>query len=352
MAIIIRDSNGKEVGRYPNGTPHEQIAQEMKVAYKPKTQKDSSYMGVNIPAGTEIVDTIFGKMPKITGRPEINEKELNEMINAAAGAPGVGQVTKAAINKAMSIPDVIKLLKSSVDPRELIKKIQSGHDAMKSVASNLYNQVKDAAIARGIDKIPLNQKISDTINSAKEYMPKTKAFKDLFKKAEDGSYEALHKLQSSLGDRIRKLKGSKNIAEQDLGDALNDHRESLIDYIKDHFTNAGHEDLANDWQKARETTAKLHDIYYPKKEPMIGRIVHEDTRIMPKNPMTFLSKESTSMRRLMNEHPDVMQGYETYNKRADLMNKLTNARNVGLGGLGIYGTYAGGKTIYDLLKGT
>lgn len=352
MAIIIRDKNGNEIKRYANGTPHEQIAKEMNVSYKPATQKNSSYMGINIPAGTEIVDTMFGKMPKISGRPEINEEQLNEMIGAAAGAPGVGQVTKAAINKAMTIPDVIKLLKSSINPRDLITKIQAGHDAMKSVASNLYNQVKDAATARGVDKIPLNQKITDTINSAKEYMPKTKAFKDLFKKAEDGSYEALHKLQSSLGDRIRKFRSSKNIAEQDLGEGLNEHRENLIDYIKDHFTNTGHQDLADDWQKARETTAKLHDIYYPKKEPMIGRIVHEDTRIMPKNPMTFLSKESTSMRRLMNEHPDVMQGFETYNKRADLMNKLTNARNVGIGGLGLYGTYAGGKTIYDLLKGT
>lgn len=307
--------------------------------------------GIPVNASKPAVDTIIGKMQPLQSNEIADPESINEMIGWAAGAPGVGQGLRAVSKSVMTLPEAVNLLRSKVDPKELIKNIQRGHDSLKSYSAGLYNKVKDAALDRNVGDVPVTQKLTKLLDDAKEYMPKTKAFQELFKKAENGSYEAIHKMQSSIGDRIRRLKSSKNIADQDMGEILDDHREELIDTIKDHFNKTGHPDLANDWQEARESYRKLHEIYYPKKAPMIGRIVHEESRAIPKNPLSFLSTESKPMERLFQQHPEIKEGVDTYNKKRELINKLTTRAKIAGGSALGYEAIRGGKTLWDFIKG-
>lgn len=257
----------------------------------------------------------------------------------------------SATLKAMQLPEVISLLKNKVDLKDLIKYIQSGHDMMKSGAIKLFNEVRNGASKANISNLPLTQKLTDILDKSKEYMPNSKAVTELYNKAKSGSYDAIHKWQSSLGDRIRKLKSSKNIAEQDLGETLNDHREDLIDHVKDYFTTSGHPELASKLQEARQEYAKLHDIYYPKKAPAIGRIVHEDTRAMPKNPESFLRTESKPMETLFNQHPEIPEQLARYDQRQQLIDRLKFGGKAALGGLSLYGAYGLGSNIMNSLEG-
>lgn len=258
--------------------------------------------------------------------PEGGSRGMNAISGSAIGAavPGVSSILSL----------LGPILKGKVDPKQLIKIMQSGHDTLSEKATKLYNEVSGHAKGRGIDKIPLTKDVKDLLNETKPgsaFIANTKANQELYKKALMGDYDSLHKYQSLLGGRARKLNSVDDVAQNDLGSILNEKREDLIDHIKNHFNGSGHSDLADKYQNARDTYRKVNELYYPKGATSIGRIVNPELRQMPKDPISFLSTESKPMEKLMMEHPEMQSGLNQYLERQHAISKL---KGLGIGTVG------------------
>lgn len=221
------------------------------------------------------------------------------------------------------LPYVWKTLRSKINPSELVKSVQQGHDVAEKEASDIFNHVKNEAINRKVNNIKLSD---DIFEEAKNSLPKTRANSKLIENSKNGEYENLHKLQSDLGKKGRKKLESDSVAEQDEGEEILDLRNKINEEVEKNFRENGHIDLADKLIEARKKWAKLKKTYYS--HPTIGKMVSEETRKVPKNPMSVFSEQSKQMERIHKAHPEIFDAVKLYNEKKLLGKQL---KGIGLG---------------------
>ena len=205
---------------------------------------------------------------------------------------------------------------SKVVPEETYKKIITQHNQISDRLSNIFNFVKNQAKERGINKIEGLD--DDLFKNALEIGPKTKEYKTLVEKAQTGDYEQLRKLYSRADKYSRKAAKAENWEKQELFDEI---KEMINDGLEEHFANTGHKDLSQWLGAAKSGWSQLKEMYGT--ENVIKKLVGPNKEI-PKT-LEPLTKNSTSMNRLMAAHPDVAKDLETLQTQEDFAKALKKA---------------------------
>src|SRR4029078_6046966 len=152
----------------------------------------------------------------------------------------------------------IPALIQKTTPEKLGGYIQEGYKSLEDKATNLFNTVKNEAIDRGINNLPID---SAFVRSLSQYFPKTKASKKLLQNAESGDYESLRKLQADLFQRGNKGIKSTLSADRNVAEEMLDKRKDLNTFMIDYFKNTGHPDLAEKLSEAKFLYKNLQDIF-------------------------------------------------------------------------------------------
>lgn len=294
----------------------------------------------------QMINTIFGQMPK--NMPEFKigspqNKELAEnILESAAGAPGLNVVSKGITGFGKGIKNVL----TKVNPRELALNVQKSHDKLFKESSDIYDFIAKEVVPRGVSKIDIPPEIFKEIEIN---LPKTRANKLLLQEAKKGDYQALHDLQSDLFKRGTKALSSDIQAERNIGEELLDTRGKINDAIRNRFKEYGQEDLAKLLDEASGKYKKLKETYYS--HPTISKLVHKESRKMPVNPLKVFSEESVPMNNLLSSHPEITKALETKKAAKDFIKKLKIGGGV-LGATGVVGgSYYGANKLLNYLLG-
>lgn len=298
-----------------------------------------------------MINTMFGQMPQKSPseiwQQMVTPENVNNLIDATAGAPGMKVVGEGV----MKLGPAIKTLFSKIAPQKLVEGVQAAHDKLLGQAQDLYNLVKDEAVKRGVNKININ---SDLLDEAGKSLPNTRANQKLLADASNGDYESLHNLQSDLGKKGFKNLSADTYGDRKMGEQMLDTRDKINEAIRNHFNEYGHPDLGSLLDDASNKYKTLKQIYY-EANPTIGKMVNPELREIPKNPMTAFSKQSKPMNQFLAAHPEVKDAVNLMKKKTDLGDTLKLAKNLGIGtgvvgGLGATG-YGAYKLISKLLSG-
>lgn len=250
---------------------------------------------------------------------------------SGAGARGAGRIVKSLFNKS--------------SPQKTASIIQGGHDFLDKQAGELYDYVSNEAKQRGIDKMPIPNKL---IEDTERFFPNTEASRNLIKKSKTGDYESIRKLQSDLRKRGEKLKSSDYAADRDKGEEALDTRDKLNKEVADTFDVFGHSDLKEKLSEANNIYRNLKDTYYS--HPTISKLVNPELRKVPKNINDTVMEISKPMEKVRNAHPELENEVKLAKQKKDameLLKKLGLLSTASVGG-GI-GLYEAGKHI-SLLK--
>ncbi len=264
---------------------------------------------------------------------------------ATGGALALGGAGKVAQKAAEKVPEFMSGLFNSSTPELLAESVQKPHDVLQSSANELYGQVRNAIKNRNI-QTPINPEI---IEQVKEYFPKNaRSYKDLLERAQNGDYEAIHKIQSSLYKKGTKAISSDDLAMENQGEDILDLREKINEELNNHLIQGGHLDIAHVLSQGRKLYSELQNTYFPKNlKKAIGKMVHPDIRHVPENVEKIFTENSKPMREFLERHPEVAKHVQNLVKKNKAQKRLNSLIMKG-GGAGV-ATLAG-KTIYDLFK--
>src|SRR5258708_5238366 len=239
----------------------------------------------------ETENTFLGEMPRNLPEYKIGSEEskslLKDMINSL---PILGGLQKAVSTTGEK---VIKPLFHKGSPQKTASYIQKGHDVLENESTALFKEVEDEAVKRGINKMPIPDKL---ISEAESYLPKTRASEELIKKAKTGEYTAIRKLQSDLRHRGELLKGSELGADRDIGEELLDLRDKINEEVANTFEVFGHSDLKDKLSNATSMYKNVKDIYFS--HPVIANMVKKGLRKIPKNVNQVVTEISEPMKRI------------------------------------------------------
>ncbi len=259
---------------------------------------------------------------------------------------GAGSVAgKGAKKVADKLPGFLRGLTSKSTPEALVQSVQKPHDRLQSTVDELYGQVRSAINKRDI-KPKINPKYLDEITEYPSMQSKT--HKELIQKAKDGDYESLHKLQSSLYKKGTKDTLNSDSVIETRGENLLELRDKINEDLERDLLKEGHIDVAHVLKQGKKAVSELKSTYFDKLLPKgIGKMVHSDTRLIPKNPEELFTQNSVPMKDFLSKHPEAAkhtQGIKEKEKAMKALGKIL--LGTGIGG----GTVAGTKTIYDLFK--
>ncbi len=303
------------------------------------------------PNSSPMSNTMFGQMsqtaPSEIWQQMVTPENVNNLIDVAAATPGM----KIAGQAALKLGDAAKTLFSKIAPQKLVEGVQAAHDRLLGQAQDLYNLVKNEVVNRGVNKVNIN---SDLLDEAGKSLPSTRANKQLLANASNGDYEALHSLQSDLGKKGIKNLSADTYADRNMGEQMLDTRDKINEAIRNHFNEYGHPDLSSLLDQANDKYRTLKQLYY-ESNPTIGKMVNQDIREIPKNPMNAFSKQSKPMDQFLAAHPEVSDAVGLMKKKSDLSNTLKVAKDLGIGtgvagGIGITG-YGAYKLLSKLMDG-
>lgn len=258
-----------------------------------------------------------------------DESRLENTVKG--GAIGATIPAAAALPKGISKLEekFIKPLFHKGSPQKTASFIQKGHDLLDKEASHLYSSVENEAIKRGINTIPLPNKL---VKEAADYLPKTRASEKLIEAAKTGDYKALRKLQSDLRHRGELLKGSELGADRDRGEEILDLRNKINEEIGDAFEIFGHHDLKADLLKANDLYKKLKETYYSR--PAIANMVKKGLRKVPKNINEVVTEISEPMEKIRKLHPELEEEIRLTNEKEKILKSLKKGAPVGYGATG------------------
>lgn len=274
----------------------------------------------------------------------IKEKSLG--AGGALALGGLGKVSEKAINK---LPGLVKGLMSESTPEALVSAIQKPHDRLQSTADEFYGQVRQAIKNRGI-KIPMQDKF---LNEAREYFPKDmKSINELFQKAKEGDYNAIHKIQSSLYKKGTKQLAGDDLVKENEGEKIIDLRDQINDYLENKLIKGGNLDVAHTLKQGKKAHAELMNTYYDKNlRKGIGKMVNSDLRLVPKNPMQLVDEDSVPMKAFLDKHPEAFKHLKEINNKEKAKKVLHDLIVRGSAGtVGLAGVTYMGKTLHDLFK--
>jgi hypothetical protein len=266
----------------------------------------------------------------------------------AAGALALGGAGKVAsqVGQAVStkIPEFLRGLTNESTHQSLVESVQKPHDVMSNTAQRLYDYVKGAIKKRGIST-PVDPQF---ISQAEEVLPKTRASKKLISDATSGDYEAVHDLQSQLYKKGTAGLASDDIALQNQGEEILDLRSKINDELKNRLIQSGHVDIAHVLEQGKGVYKKLMDTYYNKNLPKgISKLVQEDLRLVPKDPVSMFEQNSKPMSKFLQEHPETAKHVKGVREKEAAKNALGDIfkKTATVGGSAYLG-----KSLYDLLK--
>jgi len=223
------------------------------------------------------------------------DPEKGDAIPRAVGsliAPSVvGKISKAAPN----------VLKPAPDLKQAIRDTQAKVNLATENTGKIFDKIEEAVKERGISKVPVDKKL---IKQAESFLSDTQANKDLIQLANKGDYKALRALQSDLRKRAEKAMSSGLEAEYRRGEKIVETRDKLNESIANHLEGTGHKDLAKDLNKARNDYRDIQQTYFS--SPQLAKVFGK-SQVVPKNPKTLLSTESTEMKKFMSAHPEVQE---------------------------------------------
>jgi len=261
--------------------------------------------------------------------------------------PGVqkgGQLISNALGGLNNKLNPLQNVFSKLAPEDIAKTVQQNHDAMKTSASDLFNNVADQAKARGINTIPVDKNVIDNIAA---YLPKTRAVQSLMDKANSGDYASVRKLQSELWNRGTKKTSSVLSSDKDAGEEMLDLRDKVNEGISKHFKDTGNEDLGNTLDQARSQWANLKNTYYS--HPTIAKLVDPNIRKIPKNIANVFSENSVPMERVRQSNPSIVPGMQEIANKQNAMKNLSYLKPSGPT-LGAIGAAALANPVYHMLK--
>ena len=262
----------------------------------------------------------------------------------AAGALALGGAGTIAGKAGEKLPAFMRGLTNKSTPEAIVSATQKPHDVLQNTADELYGQVRSAINKRGV-KIPVNETY---LNQVADILPKTRASAKLIDAARSGDYEAVHDLQSHLYKKGTKGIASDDIALENQGHEIIDLRDKINDDLEQHLLKEGHIDIAHVLKQGKQAYARLMDTYFHKNLPKgIGKMVHQDLRLVPKNPENLFSQNSVPMKRFLEQHPDVAKHAQGIMEKEASMKSLNKILKAGAGTGGL--TYLG-KSIYDFLN--
>lgn len=169
----------------------------------------------------EMVDTFIGQMPRelpphLQRGTKENEELIENMIEAGASGPGLGQVVKAPFQ--LSLKNIAKKIVESKNREKLFHQTQ-------------YDRLWDAAKKEGINKIRLNTKYGEDFNKVKKYSSE-KYYGALDKFIKNPTLENAQRAQSDLGKLINSNQLNKEVLTSE-EQATKKSANKLRDYIKD-----------------------------------------------------------------------------------------------------------------------
>jgi hypothetical protein len=267
----------------------------------------------------------------------------------AAGAlalGGAGNLAgKAAGKVGEKIPSFLRGLSSKSTNEDLIQSVLKPHDRLQSTADELYGQVRKAIKKRDI-KPQVNPKYLDEIMEYPSMQSKT--HKELIQKAKEGDYEALHKIQSSLYKKGTKDTLNPDSVIETRGENILEIRDKINEDLERSLLKEGHIDVAHVLKQGKKAVAQLKSTYFNKHLPKsIGKLVHSETRLIPKEPRKMFDQKSSPMDEFLAKHPDTAKHAKGIREKEDAIKMLNSLFTKG----GIAGGLTfGGNSLYDLLK--
>jgi hypothetical protein len=268
--------------------------------------------------------------------------EYDKAIGSASalGAGAVGKVASKALGK---LGPFARGLFNESTPESLIEAIQKPHDVLEQGAHELYGQVREAIKKRGV-KTPISEEL---IEQVKEHFPKNaRSYQELLEKAKQGDYEAIHKIQSSLYKKGTKALSSDDLAIENQGEDILDLREKINETVNDNLIKEGHLDIAHVLSQGKKLYSDLQKTYYDKLLPKaVGKLVHPETRLIPKNLKEVFEQESVPMKRFLKRHPDVSKHAKGLKEKEAAMKAL---RKLAWGAAGAGAGVAGTRAVIDL----
>jgi hypothetical protein len=251
-------------------------------------------------------------------------KGIEEGIYSALGSLGGNLLGKGG--NAISV--LFNKARGKLEPNEIAKIAQNAHNLMDQKSSKIFQDVGKQAYERGVDQVPIDMKV---IKDVKKLLPKTSQNKELIQKAQSGDYNSLRKLQSDLGTRGSEAKLSKFLSDRDKGEKILDLRRKINDTVSNHFKNTGNQDLANSLKEGNNIYKNMQDIYY--KDKRLGKLVHPEKLEVPNNISGLFSKNSKTMNKFRELHPEIKNSLNQLNTLKDLKKLGISGSLLGSGAL-------------------
>jgi hypothetical protein len=214
-----------------------------------------------------------------------------------AGEVGAGLAVKPGIRAIKAI--------GKTPTNEMVGEIlQKNFNKSYQEAAGLLNQAGTEAKKIGIDVLktgrgtPLNKSFWGELS---HNMDTAKSTKDLIKQAKTGNFDALRKLQSDMGKRSNWLKSKDTSADYDMGKNLGELRDSLNDYIENHFEKSGYENISN---MIKEGMNKYRQVMQTYKDPLIAKAIGPEEEIS-EGLLKRTMKTSKTMKQLRKANPEL-----------------------------------------------
>jgi hypothetical protein len=274
---------------------------------------------------------------------DIGDKSVG--AGGALALGGLGNVAQKVGSKVSeTIPAFLRGLSSKSTKKDLVSAIQKPHDLLESSANELYGQVNQAIKNRNIN-IPMKPEF---LAQAREYFPRKTSVDELFDKAKAGDYKAIHKIQSSLYKKGTKQLAGDDLVSENEGEEIIDLRDRMNDFLEDHLIKEGHLDVAHVLKQGKNSFAELMNTYFPKHlRKGIGKMVHPELRLIPKNPENLFAEDSVPMRNFLEKHPEAAKhalGVQEKKEANKMLKKLLLGSVYSTAGAG------GAASLYNLFK--
>lgn len=211
---------------------------------------------------------------------------------------------------------------SKTSPQYLGSLLQGAHDDLLGSAKDLFNEVGSSVENRNIGQIPIRKSVFDQIEN-NNYLPNTLQNKKLLNNAKSGDYSSLRDLQSDLFSRGTAALKSNFQADINKGEEMMDVRDTINNSIIGHLEDTGNEDLADKLQDAVNKYRIVKQTYFSNKLPSaIKNMFHPDSREIPNNLLTTLSRNSIPINNLKSLNPVINEILSNANIKSNMLNTL------------------------------
>jgi len=264
----------------------------------------------NITAAAPIVAGSVAALPEMAIAAPLIGAGLAGGLETKGGYPerilgalkGVGEV-----GAGLAVKPGIRAIKAigKTPTSEMVGEIlQKNFNKSYQEAAGLLNKASDEAKKVGINVLktgrgtPLNKSFWSDLS---HNMDTSKSTKDLIKSAKSGDFDALRKLQSDMGKRSNWLKSKDTSADYDMGKNLGELRDSLNDYIENHFEKSGYENISN---MIKEGMNKYRQVMQTYKDPLIAKAIGPEEEIS-EGLLKRTMKTSKTMKQLRKANPEL-----------------------------------------------